>query len=336
MIWLIGCKGMLGTEFSLLLERRGLPFTATDREIDITDPATLEAYADGPDLRGRIGWIVNCAAYTAVDRAEDDVETCRALNTAGPAHIARTARKIGSRLIHLSTDYVFDGRGIPANPGKGPTSGATANSPATPALRPYREKDPTDPIGVYGLTKRDGEAAVLEHNRDSYIVRTAWLYGSHGNNFVHTMLRLMNERDSVKVVDDQHGSPTWAADLSQTLLALITARGGAEVPSTEQMEIPGPPAFPVPAPGVYHYTNEGAVTWFGFAREIYIQGRRLGLITGDCDVRPCTSAEYPARVTRPAYSVLDKTKIKTALGLSIPPWNESLAHYLELRAQNPA
>jgi dTDP-4-dehydrorhamnose reductase len=325
---------MLGTELSLLLERRGLPFTATDREIDITDPAALEAYAGRPDLRGRIGWIVNCAAYTAVDKAEDDVETCRALNAVGPAHIARTARKIGSRLIHLSTDYVFDGRGIPAGPGKGPASAGTADFPAAPALRPYREEDPTDPIGVYGLTKRDGEAAVLEHNRDSYIVRTAWLYGRHGNNFVHTMLRLMNERDSVKVVDDQRGSPTWAADLSQTLLALITARGGAgpEVPGTEQMEIPGPPA----SPGVYHYTNEGAVTWFGFAREIYAQGRRLGLITRDCEVRPCTSAEYPARVTRPAYSVLDKTRIKTALGLHIPPWDESLARYLELRAQSSA
>jgi dTDP-4-dehydrorhamnose reductase len=304
---------MLGTEFSLLLERRGLPFTATDREIDITDPAALEAYADRPDLRGRIGWIVNCAAYTAVDKAEDDVETCRALNAIGPAHIARTARKIGSRLIHLSTDYVFDGRGIPSDPGKGPASGP---------FRPYREEDPAGPIGVYGRTKRDGEAAVLEHNRDSYIVRTAWLYGSHGSNFVHTMLRLMNERDSVQVVDDQRGSPTWAADLSQTLLALITARGGEGAG-----EIPGPPA----SPGVYHYTNEGAATWFDFAREIYAQGRRLGLITRDCEVRPCTSAEYPARVTRPAYSVLDKAKIKTALGLDIPPWNESLARYLELR-----
>jgi dTDP-4-dehydrorhamnose reductase len=165
----------------------------------------------------------------------------------------------------------------------------------------------------------------LENNQDSYIVRTAWLYGRYGNNFVHTMLRLMNERDSVKVVDDQWGSPTWAADLSQALLALITACGGAP-----GREIPGP------APGVYHYTNEGAATWFDFAREIYAQGRRLGLITRDCDVRPCTSAEYPARVTRPAYSVLDKTKIKTALGLTIPPWDEGLTRYLELRAQSSA
>ncbi|MDR1444512.1 MAG: dTDP-4-dehydrorhamnose reductase [Treponema sp.] len=314
MIWLIGCKGMLGTELSMLLEKQGVPFTGTDREIDITDPAALEAYTERPEFRGRIGWIVNCAAYTAVDKAEGDVEACRGLNTTGPANIARTARKIGARLIHISTDYVFDGRGIPA--------GFSGGDPNFPALRPYREDDPTDPIGVYGLTKRDGEAAVLEHNGDSYIVRTAWLYGRHGNNFVHTMLRLMNEQGSVKVVDDQRGSPTWAADLSQALVSLIAASGGAGA------EVPGSPA-----PGVYHYTGEGAVTWFGFAREIYAQGRRLGLITKDCEVRPCTSAEYPARVTRPAYSVLDKGKIKTALGLSIPPWEESLARYLRARGE---
>jgi dTDP-4-dehydrorhamnose reductase len=322
---------MLGTEFSLLLEKRGIPFTGTDREIDITDPAALEAWAERPELRGRIGWIVNCAAYTAVDKAEDDVDTCRGLNPAGPANIARAARKIGSRLIHISTDYVFDGKGIPAVPGG---SGGPASCP--PALRPYREGDPTNPIGVYGLTKRDGEAAVLEHNGDSYILRTAWLYSRYGNNFVHTMLRLMNERESVKVVDDQRGSPTWAADLSWALVSLIAACGGAGAGDSGFSSAPGSPAFPVPsappAPGVYHYTNEGVATWFDFAREIYAQGRRLGLITRDCEVRPCTSAEYPARVTRPAYSVLDKGQIKAALGLVIPPWEESLTRYLELRA----
>jgi dTDP-4-dehydrorhamnose reductase len=286
---------MLGTELSRLLEKQGLPFTGTDREVDITDPAALDAYAERPDLRGRIDWIVNCAAYTVVDRAEDDVETCRNLNAAGPGNIARTAKKTGARLIHISTDYVFDGRGIPLAGG---------------GFRPYREDDGTNPTGIYGLAKRDGEARVLESNGESYIIRTAWLYGEHGNNFVHTMLRLMNEREEVKVVHDQWGSPTWAADLSRALLSLIRAG---------------------PAPGIYHYTNEGAVTWFDFAREIYRRGRGLGLIKKDCAVRPCTSAEYPAKVTRPAYSVLDKTKIKEALGLSIPPWDESLKQYLESR-----
>ncbi|MDR0669332.1 MAG: dTDP-4-dehydrorhamnose reductase [Treponema sp.] len=303
-LWLIGSKGMLGTELSRLLEKRGVPFTGTDREVDITDPSALNAYAEGQSVRGRIGWIVNCAAYTAVDKAEDDVETCRNLNTVGPGAIARTAKRFGARLIHISTDYVFDGKGIPQAGG---------------LPRPYREDDDTNPIGVYGLTKRDGERQVLENNADSYIIRTAWLYGEHGNNFVHTMLRQMNEREEVKVVDDQRGSPTWAADLSRTLLALILA-----------CEVPGM-ARAAPVTGLYHYTNEGAVTWFDFAREIYRQGRRLGFIKKDCAVLPCGSADYPARVTRPAYSVLDTAKIKTALGLAIPPWDESLTRYLESR-----
>jgi dTDP-4-dehydrorhamnose reductase len=311
-LWLIGSRGMLGTELSLLLERRGIPFTATDREVDITDPAALDACAEGA-LRGRLGWIVNCAAYTAVDKAEDDVEACRSLNTLGPANIARTAKKFGARLIHISTDYVFDGRGIPLAGG---------------SFRPYREDDPTNPTGVYGLTKRDGERRVLENNGDSYIIRTAWLYGEHGNSFVHTMLRLMNEREEVKVVNDQRGSPTWAADLSGAILSLMGARAvssGGPGPQSSSAQ--------TSAPGLYHYTNEGAATWFDFAREIYRQGKRLGLIQRDCAVLPCTSAEYPARVTRPPWSVLDKTKIKAALGLHIPPWEESLQRYLEVRAQ---
>jgi dTDP-4-dehydrorhamnose reductase len=319
-VWLIGNKGMLGTELSRLLERRGIPFVGTDREVDITSQAALDAY--GENWAGGEDWIINCAAYTAVDKAEDDAETCRALNTTGAGNIARTAQKIKARLIHLSTDYVFDGQGIAGSAG----------------LRPYREDDQTKPIGVYGLTKRDGERQVLEHNPRSYIIRTAWLYGEHGNNFVHTMLRLMNEREGVAVVDDQRGSPTWAADLSQALLTLVAqpifvARPAfpAQAPSSQ----PAPGVPPCPAPGIYHYTNEGTITWFEFAREIYAQGRSLGLIKKECQVRPCTSAEYPAKVTRPAYSVLDKSKIKAALGLSLPLWNESLTRYLELRAGAP-
>jgi dTDP-4-dehydrorhamnose reductase len=146
---------MLGTELSRLLEKRGVPFTGTDRDVDITDPAALHAYAEGRSVRGRLSWIVNCAAYTAVDKAEDDVQTCRNLNTVGPGNIARTAKKFGARLIHLSTDYVFDGQGI--------------REAASGAPRPYREDDDTNPIGIYGLTKRDGERQVLEHNGDSYI-----------------------------------------------------------------------------------------------------------------------------------------------------------------------
>ena len=292
MIWLIGCKGMLGTELSLLMEKAGLPFIGTDREVDIANPAALEKFIEQP---WQFGWIINCAAYTAVDKAEDDVETCRRLNTLGAANIAACAQKIGARLIHISTDYVFDGTG----------------------KRPYTEEDTTAPTGVYGLSKRDGELAVMENNPRTYIIRTAWLYGKYGNNFVATMLRLMNERDEVKVVDDQRGSPTWAFDLASAVLAVIAAiaNGGKNIPF-----------------GIYHYTDEGDISWFDFAKEIYQQGRELGRISKDCAVKPCASAEYPAKVKRPAYSVLDKSKIKATLGIEIPLWDTSLKEFLNVCA----
>ena len=297
--WLIGSKGMLGTEISLLLEKSGLPFVATDCEVDITDPAALKSFANGR----HIGWIINCAAYTAVDKAEDEAETCRRLNVQGVANIAACARNIGARLIHISTDYVFDGKGIAGG----------ENGP-----RPYREDDETNPAGVYGISKRDGEIAVTESNPGSYIIRTAWLYGKHGNNFVHTMLRLMNERDEIKVVDDQRGSPTWTFDLASAALAFIKADASAK-------NIPF---------GIYHYTNEGNITWFDFANEIYRQGRELGCIDKECVIKSCTSAEYPAKVKRPAYSVLDKSKIKTAshqwcAGIELPFWDASLRAFLK-------
>ncbi|MDR0301845.1 MAG: dTDP-4-dehydrorhamnose reductase [Treponema sp.] len=298
MIWLIGNKGMLGTELSLLLEKSGLSFVETDREVDITNMAALTAaYAEIAE-KEQVKWIINCAAYTAVEKAEDDVETCRSLNVLGAANIAAVANNAGARLIHISTDYVFDGKGI--------VEGGTST-------RPYRENDATNPIGVYGFTKRDGELAVLENNPASYIIRTAWLYGKYGNNFVHTMLRLMNEQDEIKVVNDQLGSPTWTFDLSSTVLAFIKiVESGKNIPF-----------------GIYHFTNEGNISWFDFAKEIFKQGREHGRITKDCAVKPCTSADYPAKVKRPAYSVLDKSKI-AALGIEIPAWDISLREFLKL------
>ena len=286
MIWLIGNKGMLGTELSLLLEKFGFAFVETDREVDITNAAALRDFTKTQ----QIDWIINCAAYTAVDKAEDDKANCRLLNTVGAENIALVAIEINSRLIHISTDYVFNGR----------------------ANRPYTEDNTTDPTGVYGLTKRDGEIKVLEKNPKSYIIRTAWLYGEYGGNFVHTMLRLMKEKESVSVVNDQRGSPTWARDLSETIITLLRfVADGKTVPY-----------------GIYHFTNEGEITWFDFAREIYRQGYTLGLLTKDCNVLPCTSADFPAKVKRPAYSVLDKAKIKKTLGIKIPAWDTSLKEYL--------
>ena len=279
---------MLGTELSLLFEKNGFPFVGTDKEIDITNPEALENFITKQPVP--FSWIINCAAYTAVDKAEDEKEICSLLNVKGAENIANTARKTGAALIHISTDYVFNGK----------------------ERKPYTEEDKTDPIGVYGLSKRDGENKVLKANKKSFIIRTAWLYGKYGNNFVHTMLKYMNEKESVSVVNDQYGSPTWTFDLSQIIITMIQQiEKGKNIPY-----------------GIYHFTNEGEITWFDFACEIYAQARSLGILTKTCEVKSCTSAEFPAKVTRPAYSMLDKTKIKKNLNTTIPEWKDSLQKYL--------
>jgi dTDP-4-dehydrorhamnose reductase len=294
MIWLIGNKGMLGTELANMFESRGLVHVGTDRDVDITDRAALDAFISKQAQAGQaVDWIINCAAYTAVDKAEDDTGLCRALNTDGAANIASSAKKAGARLVHISTDYVFNGDGT----------------------RPYREDDPTDPTGVYGLTKRDGELRALAGNDATYIIRTAWLYGQHGNNFVYTMLKLMKERDSVTVVNDQRGTPTWARDLAETVSLFI------------ERALSSSGAVPF---GIYHYTGSGNISWYDFACEIYRQGRELGLLTKECAVKPCTSEQFPAKVRRPPYSVLDKSKIASAFGITLPDWKESLERFLKL------
>ena len=286
---------MLGTDLSLLLEKYGIPFIGTDREADITDPDALRDFIQAqPEGRSSFEWIINCAAYTAVDKAEEDRENSRRLNTIGPGNIAAIANETGARLIHISTDYVFNGRGN----------------------KPYTEEDIPDPIGIYGITKRDGEKKVLEGNTKSCIIRTAWLYGKYGNNFVHTMLKLMNERDEIKVVNDQWGSPTWTNDLARAITDFIRM-------TDEGRTIPY---------GIYHFTNEGKITWFDFAGKIYTLAKTLGILTKDCKIIPCTSADFPAKVKRPAYSVLDKAKIKKALGITIPVWDESLKKFLSAYA----
>jgi dTDP-4-dehydrorhamnose reductase len=284
---------MLGTELSLLLEKNNIPFIGTDREVDITDKGALIDFTKEHPIK----WIINCAAYTAVEKAEDDAENCKKLNAIGAGNIALCAKTISAKLIHISTDYVFDGNGISEEG----------------ILRPYREDDKTNPTGVYGITKRDGELSVLENNSNSYIIRTAWLYGKYGNNFVHTMIKFMNERNEIKVVDDQRGSPTWTLDLALAVLTIINkSDNGRDIPF-----------------GVYHFTNEGNITWCDFAKEIYKQGTKLGIISNECKINSCTSLEYPTKAKRPAYSVLDKTKIKTTLGVNVPEWDYSLQEYIK-------
>jgi dTDP-4-dehydrorhamnose reductase len=287
MIWVIGYKGMLGSEICRQLAENNIQFVRTDIDVDITDFKALLEFARVWSVR----WIINCAAYTAVDKAESDVELAKKLNEDGPANIARVADMMGARLIHISTDYVFDG---------------TGDSPRT-------EDMPVAPIGVYGVTKAAGEKAVMDNCKDYFILRTAWLYGWAGKNFVYTMIRAMNTHDSVKVVNDQKGTPTFAGDLAKVILEIISR--GSMTPY-----------------GIYHVTDIGEITWWDFTNEIKKQGIETGWIneTGkNCVVNPCTTDEYPTPAKRPAYSVLSKDKIQTALGITLPDWKKSLNEFLK-------
>lgn len=309
MIWLIGNKGMLGSEIAKQLTENKLPFCGTDREVDITNPQALEDFASSvetssyfpsslPRQERRIKWIINCSAYTNVDKAEEDIELAEKLNASGALNIARIARKIGAKLIHISTDYVFGGNG---------------NSP-------YLEDGEKNPLGVYGKTKSDGENLIRKEMTQYFIIRTAWLYGFDGKNFVYTMTKLMNERSELKVVNDQRGTPTCAVDLASAIIKIIdkteNAKGLIGAGST--------PAF-----GIYHYTNSGETTWFEFAKEIYRYGKKTGRITNECNIMPCTSEEFPSKVERPKYSVLSKAKIISILKIRIPSWQSSLEKFMK-------
>ena len=275
-----GSRGQLGDALRRRMDRfSAYTFTLTDiDELDLCDKKAVLDFV----RRGRYAYIINCAAYTAVDRAESDAERCMRINRDAVGHLATAAREVGARMIHISTDYVFDGR----------------------ATRPYREDDPTSPTSVYGRTKLAGEHVLLEAlPTDAVILRTAWLYSEVGNNFVKTMLRLGAERPEIRVVNDQLGSPTYAGDLAEAVLRVLTA-----------------PTF---HPGIYHYTNDGVCSWYDFARHI------LRVAHPTCIVRPIPTADYPTPAARPAYSVLDKTRIRQAYGVSIPRWQDSLDRCLQ-------
>jgi dTDP-4-dehydrorhamnose reductase len=284
MIWLIGCKGMLGTEIARQFSENKIDFVGTDIDVDITDSQALAKFVKGKD----ISYIINCSAYTAVDKAESDADFAKKLNEDGPRNIANLANQIHAKMIHISTDYVFDGTGT----------------------EPYTEDMPVAPIGVYGRTKAAGEAAVRQNLKEYYIIRTAWLYGWAGKNFVYTMIKAMNSHDSVKVVNDQKGTPTFAGDLANVIIQIINKDDVSY--------------------GTYHCTDLGEITWWDFTNEIKKQGIELGLITNkECAVNPCSTDEYPTPAKRPAYSVLSKDKIQKTLGMSLPEWKSSLNVFLK-------
>lgn len=278
-ILITGCNGQLGNEIQLLEPQHPEhTFFNTDvAELDITDAAAIECFIAANAIDG----IVNCAAYTAVDKAESNTALCAQLNAEAPALLAKAVNERGGWLIQISTDYVFDGTNH----------------------TPYAEDEPTCPDSTYGTTKLEGEKAAAKACPRTMIIRTAWLYSRFGNNFVKTMMRLGRERDTLGVVFDQIGTPTYAADLAAAIMTAIEQ--GVE-------------------PGVFHFSDEGATSWYDFTKAIH----RIAGITR-CRVSPVHTSEYPTAATRPHYSVLDKTKIKARYGLDIPHWEESLQRCID-------
>ncbi len=238
--------------------------------------------------------ILNCAAYTDVDGCETNEELATRVNGHGPGHLAEAARETGAALVHISTDYVFDGR----------------------KETPYTEDDSPNPLSAYGRSKLRGEEAILASGLERFfIVRTSWLYGPAGKNFVETIVRLAGEREELRIIADQVGSPTYTRDLAQAIFHLLA------LPQ---------PASRVPRAGpygIYHFSNTGVCSWHEFAREIVEQLRRQGRVVKVRDIRPIATEEYPLPAPRPRYSVFSKEKLVRATGLAIPEWRESLAHY---------
>ena len=295
MIWLIGNKGMLGTQLAELLQNETkLDFIGSDREIDITNSNIIENFlADCDKNNKKITCIINCAAYTNVNKAESDIELCEKLNITAPSYLAKAAKKHNAVLIHVSTDYVFDGK----------------------ASEPYFEEMKRNPTGVYGSTKAKGEEEIEKNCSDFYIFRTAWLYGKYGNNFVKTMLRLFEENGGAKVVADQFGTPTYAKDLARSIA--FFAKKIEKLPSEK-------PEF-----GIYHCTNLGKTNWYEFACKIAELGLKYKKISKNAQVVPCKTEDYPTPAPRPAYSVLSKEKICKILDFSLPNWEESLETYIK-------
>ena len=291
MIWLIGNRGMLGTEVARQLEENKIDFISSDCEVDITDFSAVDLFVKNHGNE-QISFIINCAAYTAVDNAEEDEEKAFRINADGPGNIARVAKTIGATVIHISTDYVFDGTN----------------------KTPYTEEDEIAPIGAYGRTKAGGEKAISKETDSFYILRTAWLYGWAGKNFVYTMIRAMNTYDSVKVVSDQRGTPTFCGTLAGVIMKII-------VSSTSGRGVPF---------GIYHVTDEGETNWFEFTKEIQKQASGFDFVPNvrKCTVNSCSTSDYPTKAKRPEYSVLSKAKIQNTLGIRLPEWQESLALFL--------
>ncbi len=273
-IVVFGASGQLGQCLKSVAEAEGITsiYFPAESEADILNPDALEQVFK----TYKPTWCINCAAYTAVDKAEDDIDLARKINKDGVENLSKLCLKYEAVLIHTSTDFIFKG-----------------DKPI-----PLMEDDPAEPENIYGLTKLEGELEVTNLLKKYFILRTSWLYSEYGNNFVKTMLRLGGERDELKVIADQTGTPTYAMDLAACILDIITANSTAY--------------------GIYHYSNEGVASWYDFAKAIF------DISETKVKVLPIRTSEYSSRAVRPAYSVMDKTKIKQTFDIEIPYWRDSL------------
>lgn len=279
-ILVTGANGQLGNELrDIAANYPQFQFVFAGRdELQIADEKSVQEFF----ANNHIAFCLNCAAYTAVDKAESEKELSWQVNGIAPGVLAKACKQYGAHFMHISTDYVFDGS----------------------ATAPYKTDASTKPVNYYGETKLKGERSAFAHNTDSIVIRTSWVYSRHGKNFVKTMLRLMAEKESLGVVADQIGSPTSAADLARAMMQIVTS--GKWVP------------------GIYHYSNEGIISWHDFASTINeLSGSR-------CKVNPIKTTDYPTPAARPAYSAFDTSKIKEVYGISIPHWKESLQNVMRL------
>lgn len=280
----LGASGQLGQCLKAVAEKRNItnlefPDETAGNILDVEKLKTLFA-----DLQPT--HVINCAAYTAVDKAEDDVDLCRLINKQGALNVALVCKEFGATLIHVSTDFIFEGS----------------------VVELLKEDDVAEPISIYGLTKLEGEIDIINQLPEHYILRTSWLYSEYANNFVKTMLKLGAERDELSIIADQIGSPTYAIDLAAAILDIIVS---------EQKDY-----------GVYHFSNEGSISWFDFAKAIF------EISNTEVKVNPIPTSAYPTRARRPKFSVMDKTKIKNTFGIEIPYWRDSLVNCIKQLSKN--
>ena len=284
-----GANGQLGNELRELKKRTNNAFHFIYTDVDELDITSLPQVSDFIEHHS-IKYIINCAAYTAVDKAETEPEKAFLFFLSGVENLATTAKESGCRLIHISTDYVFDGK----------------------ATTPYTEETKPNPLSVYGKSKLKGEEAILKIQPDFVIIRTSWLYSEYGTNFVKTMLKLMNEKEEINVVSNQQGSPTYAADLAEMIMVILE--------NSEENEWKN---------GIYHFSNQGETTWYGFAEKI----KELAHID-TCKLRPIKTEEYKVAAERPRYSVLDKSKIESTFHVAIPHWEDALKRCIKKLSYN--